>query len=387
MQRSSHRILTTHYGSLPRPEDLIEMYHDGCEPDVIGPRVHQAVAEVVQKQIDIGIDIVGDGEYGKPMRSTIDYGSWATYVYSRLAGYEFRPVEEPLLLTYGKDRADFANFYKVAGDLIELPAGGIPWPHCTSAVSYVGQEESAREVADLKSATAGASITDVFMPAISPASIESMQPNEFYESDDEYVFAIASAMREEYKAIVDAGFVLQIDDPALAVCYDWWFAGKKPLDEYLSWAQIRVDALNHALEGLPAERIRYYLCWGSWHGPHSTDIPLREIIEMVLSINAQAFTLEASNVRHEHEWKVWQEVELPADRILIPGVVSHATEVLEHPELVADRIVRYAELVGRENVIAGTDCGLGGRIHPELAWAKLKVLSEGAKLASERLWN
>ena len=210
--------------------------------------------------------------------------------------------------------------------------------------------------------------------------------NRYYNTQEEFLFAIADALRVEYRAITEAGFILQIDDPGMAENWDA-MDPSVTLEEYRAYARLCIEALNHALDGIPEDRVRYHMCWGSWHGPHITDIPLRDIVDLLLTIRAGAYSLEAGNVRHEHEWKVWRDVKLPDGKQLIPGVVSHATNVVEHPELVADRLVQYAQLVGRENVMAGTDCGLGGRIHPSLAWAKLKVLVEGAALASRQLWS
>jgi 5-methyltetrahydropteroyltriglutamate--homocysteine methyltransferase len=224
------------------------------------------------------------------------------------------------------------------------------------------------------------------MTAVSPATLQIL-PNAYYKSREEYSWALAEAIREEYRAIIDAGFILQIDDPALVDIYDWWFSMHDDLAGYRKWAAFQVEAVNHALAGIPEDRVRFHICWGSWHGPHTGDVALKDIADLLVKVNAQGYSVEAGNVRHEHEWKVWQETKLPAGKLLIPGVVSHATNVVEHPELVADRILNYASVVGRENVIAGTDCGLGGRIHPQLAWAKLAALRDGADLASRQLWR
>jgi len=236
----------------------------------------------------------------------------------------------------------------------------------------------------MKAGLAAAGVEDGFMTSIAPGSASRIG-NEHYQTEEELIFACAEAMREEYRAILDAGLVLQLDDPAMAE--NWDMINPEPsVEDYRKLAMVRVEALNHALRGFPRDRIRFHLCWGSWHGPHVTDIPLRDIVDVMLAVNCRAYSFEAGNVRHEHEWKVWREVKLPPDRILIPGVVSHATNVVEHPELVADRIVRFAQVVGRERVIAGTDCGLGGRVHPDIAWAKLAALAEGAALASRQLY-
>ena len=258
-------------------------------------------------------------------------------------------------------------------------------PVCVGPISYTGQNIIAADIAHARAALDAAGVSEGFMTAIAPGSCGRI-PNEHYASEEELMFACAEAMRVEYQAVIDAGFVLQLDDPALATSWDM-INPEPALDDYRAFAELRVEALNHALRGLPADRIRYHLCWGSWHGPHVTDIPMRDLIDIVLKVNAQGISFEAGNVRHEHEWKVWRDVKLPDGKLLIPGVVSHATNVIEHPELVADRLVRFAEVVGRENVLASTDCGLGGRVHPDIAWAKLRTLSEGAALASQRLWR
>jgi 5-methyltetrahydropteroyltriglutamate--homocysteine methyltransferase len=225
------------------------------------------------------------------------------------------------------------------------------------------------------------------MSSVSPATLQIIS-NAHYASMEDYTWALAEAIGEEYRAIIDAGFLLQIDDPALVDLYDWWFSSTEDIAGFRKWAAFQVEAVNHSLEGIPEDRVRFHICWGSWHGPHSTDVPLKDVADLLIKVNAGAYSVEAGNVRHEHEWKVWRDtVKLPEGKVLIPGVVSHATNVLEHPELVADRIVQYADLVGRENVIAGTDCGLGGRIHPQLVWPKLNTLAEGAELASKQLWK
>jgi 5-methyltetrahydropteroyltriglutamate--homocysteine methyltransferase len=254
---------------------------------------------------------------------------------------------------------------------------------CTAPLSYVGQDAVQTDIANFKAALQTTAVEDAFLPAIAPGTIEHWLGNAYYANEEAYLAGIADALHEEYRAIVDAGFILQIDDPGMA---DGWQINREmSVVGYRKLAGLHVDALNHALRDLPEDRVRYHMCWGSWHGPHLTDVPLRDIVDLLLTIRAGAYSLEAGNVRHEHEWKVWRDVKLPVGKILIPGVVSHATNVVEHPELVADRIVQFAQLVGRENVIAGTDCGLGGRIHPSLAWAKLQALVEGAALASTSL--
>jgi 5-methyltetrahydropteroyltriglutamate--homocysteine methyltransferase len=258
---------------------------------------------------------------------------------------------------------------------------------CTGPVRYTGGALIQRDIANFKAGLQGVEVEEAFMPSVSPATLQILR-NEYYKDSRDYVWALAEAIREEYRAIVDAGLVLQIDDPAIVDLYDWWFSLEKGMGEYRAWAEMQVDAVNHALEGIPEDRVRFHICWGSWHGPHVSDVPLKDVVDLLLKVKAQAYSVEAGNVRHEHEWKVWRDVaKLPEGKILIPGVVSHATNVIEHPELVADRLINYASVVGRENVMAGTDCGLGGRIHPQLAWAKLRTLREGADLASKQLWR
>jgi 5-methyltetrahydropteroyltriglutamate--homocysteine methyltransferase len=263
--------------------------------------------------------------------------------------------------------------------------GGIGMqPNCVGPITYVGQEMIKTDIENLKAALQGQDVVEGFLPAIAPGTF-GRGSNQYYKTEEEFLFAIGEAMHEEYKAVIDAGFVLQLDDPGLP---DTWDAiiPEPSIEEYRKFAQMRIEALNHGLRGLPEDRIRYHICWGSWHGPHTNDIPLEDIVDLMLMVNAGCYSLEAANARHEHEWRVWQDVKLPDGKSLMPGVVGHATNVVEHPRLVADRLIRYASLVGRENVIAGTDCGLGGRVHPSIAWAKLKALREGADLASKELW-
>ncbi len=397
MKRSVSRILTTHVGSLPRPQDLIELYQQDATDNALLPRLKSAVAEVVKQQADAGIDVVNDGEFGKAMRRAVDYGAWWSYVYDRLAGFEVRQAQADkgrTAWTFGsKERKEFAQFYKedggmgTAGQTAGSSASRLFGLVCTGPVRYTGHALIKRDIDNLKSALRGAHIEEAFIPAVSPATLQIL-PNEHYKNAEDYTWALAEAMREEYKAIVDAGLIVQIDDPALVDIYDWWFSLKGDTAGYRKWAEFQIEALNHALKDIPEDRVRFHICWGSWHGPHKGDVPLKDVADLLLKVKAQAYSLEAGNVRHEHEWKVWRDVaKLPAGKILIPGVVSHATNVLEHPEVIADRLVQYASVVGRENVIAGTDCGLGGRIHPQLAWEKLRALAEGAELASKQLWR
>ncbi|HWM48988.1 MAG TPA: cobalamin-independent methionine synthase II family protein [Xanthobacteraceae bacterium] len=396
MKRSDGRIITTHVGSLPRPNDLIELYRTDAPDNVLLPRLKSAVAEVVDRQLQCGIDVVNDGEYGKAMRASADIGAWWSYVYSRIGGFEIlqRQLDKGRSgWTFGsKERKEFAEFYRDTGGVGGGGAGTGSSANnlfglvCTGPVTYTGHDLIRRDIENLKAAASGKRVADVFMPAVSPATLQIL-PNEHYGSPEDYTWALAEAIREEYRAIVDAGFILQIDDPAIVDLWDWWFSLKNDMAGYLKWAEFQVTALNHALEGIPEDRVRFHMCWGSWHGPHITDVPLKDVVHLLLKIKAQAYSVEAGNVRHEHEWKVWKTTKLPEGKLLIPGVVSHATHVVEHPEVIADRLVNYANAVGRENVIAGTDCGLGGRLHHQLAWAKLAALKQGADLASSQLWT
>ena len=305
----------------------------------------------------------------------------------RLSGFERQPCE-PVSAVRGKDARDFPEFYALAD--IGLPPPR-PWHWVvTGPIAYTGQAAIARDIADLKAAAAGLEVDELFMAAVAPSSVARYE-TEFYSNEEEALLAIAAALNEEYRAIVDAGFILQIDDAQLAVTHDI-MVPPATLDEYLRWVEVRIAALNRALEGIPPERARYHLCWGSWNAPHASDVELKDIIGLLLQVRVGGYALEMANPRHEHEWRLWERVKLPAGRVLIPGVVSHATNIVEHPELVAERIVRLAKLVGRENVIAGTDCGFSQvagkpRVHPSIMWAKLAALVEGARLATFELWN
>ncbi len=403
MKASTDHIATSHVGSLPRPDGLIAAHraHEAGEPideSAFQQTLRAAVAEVVRHQRDIGIDIPGDGEFGKPMAQRVQYGSWWRYSWQRLGGLDFagpspfdttprrsRPGE--VVLTSFGDRRDRTQFAAAYAD----PESGIttgpraPAPICVAPIRYTGHDAIATDIANFKAAMQAHGVAEGFMSSVAPGSASRIA-NAHYKTEEELLYACADAMREEYKAIVDAGLILQLDDPAIAE--NWDMVNPEPtVEDYRKFAMRRVEALNHAISGLPQDRIRFHLCWGSWHGPHITDIPMRDIVDVMLAINASAYSFEAGNVRHEHEWKVWQEVKLPDDKLLLPGVVSHATNVVEHPELVAERILRFANVVGRERVIASTDCGLGGRIHPDIAWAKLEALAQGAALASRQLWG
>jgi 5-methyltetrahydropteroyltriglutamate--homocysteine methyltransferase len=383
MTRNIDRILTTHAGRLDGPPDLRALLKEArsgaVDMDKASAIVPAAMKELVRRQKDIGLDIVGDGELGK-----LGYG--LSYYGTRLRGLSARKgaAGEPgwMSLNTG-ERIEFADFYK------ELN-WGTPSERviCTGPITYIGQTDIARDIERFTTALKAAGLTpaNAFMCVLAPGWLEHFFFNEHYASDEEYLFALADAIAHEYRAVVDAGFTLQIDDPALPDTYDM-IVPAPSIDEYRRFARLRVDALNHALRGIPAERVRYHICWGSWHGPHTHDLPLEHLVDLMLLVNAGAYSVEGANPRHEHEWKIWKTTTLPDDKVLVPGVVSHATNVVEHPELVADRIVRYASVVGRERVIAGTDCGLGMRLHPQIAWAKLNALVEGAALASRELWR
>ncbi|MBV9585586.1 MAG: cobalamin-independent methionine synthase II family protein [Alphaproteobacteria bacterium] len=404
MRHSDDRILTSHVGSLPRPDALIEANRvreasETIDEGAFQEALRSAVAEVVQHQRELGIDIPNDGEFGKSVSYRVHYGAWWNYAFHRWGGIEFgapgpygrtaqqsRPGE--IVLTSQDDRRDrqlFAAAYSDTESGVSMGPRPATGPVCVGPLTYTGQAALQADIDNLKAALAATGLAEGFMTAVAPGSAYRIG-NHHYKTDEEFLYACAEAMREEYKAIVGAGLILQLDDPATATGWDM-ITPEPSLDAYRKFTMVRIEALNHALRGLPPERIRYHLCWGSWHGPHVTDIAMRDIIEVMLAVNAGAYSFEAGNARHEHEWKVWQDVKLPDDKLILPGVVSHATNVVEHPELVADRIVRFAGLVGRERVIASTDCGLGGRIHPQIAWAKLRALSQGAALASRRLWG
>jgi len=404
MRTSSDHILTSHVGSLPRPDDLIEANRareagEAIDEPGFQQKLRTSVVEVVRRQKDLGIDIPGDGEFGKSMGTRVNYGAWLSYCFHRLGGLDLggpdmrdipprrsRPGE--VVLTSFSDRRDRVRFAAAYAD----PDSGITTgprpatgPVCAGPFTYTGHAAINADIANFKAALAAADAAEGFMTSIAPGSTTRIG-NNFYKSQEEFLFASADAMREEYKAILDAGLILQLDDPALAT--DWDMINPEPsVEEYKRFAMVQVEALNHALRGLPQDRIRFHLCWGSWHGPHTTDIPMRDIVDLMLAVNAGAYSFEAGNVRHEHEWKVWQDVKLPDGKLILPGVVSHATNVVEHPELVAERILRFANLVGKERVIASTDCGLGGRVHAQIAWAKLEALAQGAALASRQLWG
>lgn len=376
MKRSVSKILTTHVGSLP----FLSLDRGVATGDMSD--LADDVAAIVARQREIGIDVINEGEYAKG-------GDWLRYMENRFGGFaEIAPPPGKPLIEQGKDREEFADFYKYAGErgtLFYTPGAQIarkrPIQACIGPVTYAGKAWLQREI-DVTLAVAGTD--EVFLTATAPASLEVYRPNRYYKTDEEYVFAIAEAMRVEYEAIVAAGLILQIDDAWLPALWDRIGIGMG-LPAFRSRCELRIDALNHALRNVPEDRVRYHLCWGSWHGPHAYDLELAHIVDLVLKVKAQAYLIEGANARHEHEVAVWEQVKLPAGKILIPGVITHSTDVVEHPELVSQRLQRYARLVGKENVIAGTDCGFGGRSHPQIAWAKLRAMVEGAALAGRAL--
>jgi 5-methyltetrahydropteroyltriglutamate--homocysteine methyltransferase len=383
MKRSTSRILTTHAGSLPRPADLLAMSEATGKSDAAAHEVRLAgaVGEIVRKQAELGIDVIDDGEYGKP--------GFVTYVNERLSGFETDTGRTGRHAWAGSREAlAFPEFYAAAA----AAQSGAPHAHmvCTGPIAYRGHAQLARDIANFRAALATVKVEEAFIPTISPANVEDWQRNAYYKTQEDYLYAIADALHEEYKAIVAAGFLVQIDDPRL-VTY-WLIRPDLSLAEVLAWAKVRVEALNHALRGIPPEKIRFHTCYGINMGPRIHDMELKDIVGLILQIRAGAFSLEAANPRHEHEWKVWETVKLPDSAVLIPGVISNSTVLVEHPELVAQRIERFAAVVGRENVIAGSDCGFATfatskEIHASIVWAKLAALAEGARIASRNLWG
>jgi len=385
MNRSRERILTTHAGSLPRPADLLEMVRalaDGrpYDRDAYARRVKSAVGEIVRRQVELGVDVIDDGEMGKP--------SFVTYVIDRLSGFELSDKATELPWSGSKEYVSFPEFY--AATVGQTPNARARRFACTGPIAYRGQAQVKADIDNLKAALGGVGVEEAFIPAISPSNVEGRQDNTYYKTDEEYLFAIADAMREEYKAIVDAGFLVQIDDPRLVTYYI--MDPRSTVDECRRWAEVRVEALNHALRGLPRERVRFHTCYGINMGPRVHDMELKDVVDIMLKVRAGAYSFEAANPRHEHEWRVWEGVKLPEGALLVPGVITQSTILVEHPELVAERIVKFAKVVGRENVIAGSDCGFATfagstEIHPSVVWAKLKALSDGARIATNQLWG
>jgi 5-methyltetrahydropteroyltriglutamate--homocysteine methyltransferase len=388
MNRSARRILTTHVGSLVRPAEMVEILGRKADGAPFGDAeraiLARHVADAVRMQAECGIDIPSDGEYSK--------SGFAQYITDRLTGFETRD-DLPGRgggTTRSRDRRRFADAYREIEGGAQGGTTSMANSMCTGPITYRGSAAVQTDIANFKAALQGQPFEEAFIPAVAPGTIELQRANHYYRTEEEYLWALADAMKTEYRTIVEAGFILQIDDPRMVTEYDSMDPAPSP-EEYRRFATMRIEALNHALAGLPEDRVRYHMCWGSWHGPHTTDAPLREIAPVVLQIKAGAFSLEAANPRHEHEYHVWESVKFPAGKILIPGVIAHTTNCVEHPELVAERILRYARLVGRENVIAGVDCGFAqglatARVHPSIMWEKLRMLAEGARLASQRLW-
>ncbi len=393
MNRRPDRIPTTHVGSLVRPPELLQFIRPKQNGQPYDEKAYEscqqpAVTEVVRRQDDARIDLPSDGEFGKSI-------SWSQYALERLAGFE-RPPARPGEhgSTRGADRARFADFYTEL-DAAEGPPAQVGTAAgqavCVGPIAYTGMAELRRDIDNFKAALALAGVEQGFLPVAAPSSVIPDRKNEYYRSDAELLHAIAEAMRTEYRAIVDAGLLLQLDDARLAVTYDR-MVPPASFAQYRDWAALQVEAINHALEGIPEERVRYHVCWGSWPGPHATDVPLKDIVDLVLKVRAGTYLIEGANPRHEHEWRVWESVKLPEGKVLAPGMISHATNVVEHPELVAQRIVRLAKRIGRERVLASTDCGFAQgpfhrRVHPSIMWAKLEALAEGARLASRQLWH
>ncbi|HET9715185.1 MAG TPA: cobalamin-independent methionine synthase II family protein [Pseudolabrys sp.] len=389
MKHSTDRILTTHVGSIIRPQPLQEFLRARQAGKSYDEKAYEqclaaSVAEVVRQQAEAGVDIVSDGEFGKSI-------SWAQYALERLSGFERRPIRQEAVNPFkrGADRARFSEFYAEldAREAVATTTEAI----CVGPIKYTGQAELRRDIDNFKAALKNVKVEEAFLPVAAPASVIPDRKNEYYKTDEELQTAIADAMRTEYRMIIDAGFLLQLDDARSAVTFDRMVPPASFAD-YRRWLAQQVDILNHSIAGLPADRIRYHVCWGSWPGPHTSDVPLKDIVDLILKVKVGAYVIEGANPRHEHEWRVWNKVRLGEGQILVPGVISHATNVIEHPELVAERIVRLARALGRENVIAGTDCGFAQgpfyrRVHPSIMWAKLEALAEGARLASRELWS
>jgi 5-methyltetrahydropteroyltriglutamate--homocysteine methyltransferase len=394
MASSPDRILATHVGSLVRPPKLVEFLHkiedqQSYDEAAYGACLTQSIDEVVRRQAEVGIDIVSDGEFSKGR-------NWAFYVHDRLTGVATRTLtaeeaKDPMASAGGgQDRVAFPEFYAEYDRVSGLGARLGKRFVVNRPLTY-SDVQVKRDIANLKSAVAKTKAAGAFLPVVAPASALPGAKNEHYPDEKSLLFALADCLHQEYKAIVDAGLYVQVDDAFLPYMHEKMVP---PMSEgqYRAWAQMRIDALNHALKGIPPERSRYHICWGSWNGPHAFDVPMKDIVDLLLQVNVGHYSFEAANPRHEHEWVVWQSVKLPPGKVLIPGVISHATNIVEHPELVAQRIVRLAKIVGREHVMGGTDCGFAQspfaqRVHPTIMWAKLKSLAEGAAIATQELWG
>jgi 5-methyltetrahydropteroyltriglutamate--homocysteine methyltransferase len=387
MKRSTDRILTSHVGSLPRPTELLELYRSGAAGDTLTTGLRQAIADVVARQRDHGIDVVNDGEYGKPMSDAVDYAAFQNYAYDRVSGYEMRdvPVTD---FSMGRDFTDFADYYaSPEATWTADPDAPFELGVNVGEILYIGQDEVERDIANLQAALPDGYEESAFLTSMSAGTEIYEPPSEHYATPEEQFIAMAEAMRTEFKAITDAGLIVQLDDPWLVDCFSTQYSMSWDIESFRAWAEHHIEVVNHSIEGIPAEQIRHHICWGSWKGPHSSDLPLKDVIDLLMKLDVGLYSVEAANPMHEHEWRVWEEIDVPDGKIVMPGVVTHKTNVLEHPEVVADRIVRYANVLGPENVIAGTDCGMGGRMDPTLAWAKLRALGDGAEIASKRLFS
>jgi 5-methyltetrahydropteroyltriglutamate--homocysteine methyltransferase len=396
MKRSTDRILTTHVGSLVKPDDLQRMIvardlGQTYDEAALEARIKSAIAEVVRKQAAVGIDIVNDGEFSK--------SSWASYFRRRLTNVEARPGQRSTPgLIWEREEERFPDWFEGAraggGPLFSyvlraraamknIPMPAITGSFCTGPLKYIGQQEVQRDIANLKAAARGVHVEELSMTALAPTVMTYFLKNEHYAGDRDFLFAIAEAMNEEYRTIAASGIVLQLDEPAVATDWHWM---RVSVEDYRKWLEEQVEALNVALRGIDPERVRMHTCWGSIHQPHTDDIPLEHILDILLKINVGAYSFEASSPRHDHEWQVWKKIQLPDGKILIPGVIGHFTDWIEHPKLVAERILKYASVVGRENVIAGVDCGLGTRVGTEsILWAKFESMVEGARIAGREL--
>jgi len=385
--RSVDRILTTHVGSLPRPDDLFALMADRMDGKPVdeqayAARVRKAVADSVKQQADAGLDVVNDGEMGKP--------SFITYAAQRLAGLEKREGARPGPFATSRETIDFPDFYNSEAAAQVSASRRRARMVCAAPIKYKGQAQLKTDLDNLKAALQGVKAAEAFVPAIAPSNVETTTPNEYYPNQEAYVFALAEALHEEYQAIVDAGFLLQIDDPFLVTYYI-----TRPdlsVAECRKWGELRVEALNAALKGIPPEKVRFHTCYSINMGPRIHDMELKDVIDLILKVNAGAYSFEAANPRHEHEWDEWRKAKMPDDKVLIPGVITQSTVLVEHPELVAQRLVRFADVVGRERVIAGADCGFASfagsnEVHPSIVWAKFKSLVDGARLASRQLWK
>jgi 5-methyltetrahydropteroyltriglutamate--homocysteine methyltransferase len=378
-------ILTTHVGSLPRPEALLALYRRRAAAAELAPVLAQSVDDVVRQQLAVGLDIVNDGEHGKPAMDAIDYGAWASYVHERVCGFEPRPLAPDTnvlaaILGDSKDRHDFRDYYRATEMHVGAAAQPTHFPVAVGPIRYTGHALVQRDIANLKAAIGRHGARRGFLTAV--VGGVAVFPGTHYENLEAQQVAVAEAMREEYRAIIDAGLDLQLDDPILVNQYEMHYSMNADLAGFRKWAEAHIELVNAGLAGLPEDRVRYHVCWGSWIGPHSTDLPLSKVLDLILKVKASQYSVEGANPQHEHEWQDWQRAKFPDGKKVLPGVVSHKTDILEHPEVVAQRIGRYVDAVGRGNVIASTDCGMGGRMHPSLAWAKLRSLSEGAERAS-----